>query len=776
MKFLTALPIIFSITISSGCIAYNLIKVDAPRIIQPNEEFEVYINITPCEAIAGAQCNFSFNKDVLIAEDIINGGIFEYWANDIYENFTRIDNQNGSIYNIVAFSSNSTNSEGIFARIVFLAKGEGNSWLDIVDAVISDEEGNKTIIEVINGSIFVDATPPNITFYSPNEFFSRNISLIWGAKDNYSPEEKIFYSYSLDGGEWSEWNNSNETFFELDAGNYTFMLKAKDEAGNLRYENFSFCVRDNSPPEIKNLKIYKINGSVNISCDISDDFGIQEVFLILNGINYSMEKNENYFFNSSLPSGIYNYTIVAIDKSGNKNTSDGNFSINSPPDKPSLISPSNGTTNVGINTILSWQCSDVDGDILTYDIYFGTFSNPPYKETVSNTNYNPGTLSYSTTYYWRIVAKDGEYENSSDIWQFTTMAYTPPTPPPPANLPPACSLNANVSYGYAPLYVNFIMNGSDSDGSIIAWELDVDNDGIAEYSGNSLPSTKSHIYAISGNYTAKLTVRDDKGAISTSNISIFVRANISVDFEFIPIRPAPGVRVNFYSLVEAINYTWQFGDGSIAYGKNVSHSFARDGKYRVKLNVSDGFYYYEKNYTVDVVIPDFYVEARYLPEKPKKGEKITIFLNINNDGGYSENVKCSVFLDGKEQFFSFNISEKYEKEIYAQGISKIKIFVDPENEIEEKNEGNNELEFSIKYAGINLIYLAIIPFIAIVALSYLLLRKKKVVIEEERIEKCSVCLGLFKEEANIIRCDCGALYHKSCAKRVKNCINCGKKL
>ncbi|MDH7507707.1 MAG: hypothetical protein QHH15_08005, partial [Candidatus Thermoplasmatota archaeon] len=96
---------------------------------------------------------------------------------------------------------------------------------------------------------------------------------------------------------------------------------------------------------------------------------------------------------------------------------------NNPPNPPSNPSPADGSTSVDINADLSWYCSDPDGNPLTYDIYFGTNSNPPLVQSnQSSTNYDPGTLSYDTTYYWMIVAWDNhEASNSSPIWHFTTI-------------------------------------------------------------------------------------------------------------------------------------------------------------------------------------------------------------------------------------------------------------------------------------------------------------------------------------------------------------------
>lgn len=97
---------------------------------------------------------------------------------------------------------------------------------------------------------------------------------------------------------------------------------------------------------------------------------------------------------------------------------------NSPPTKPSNLSPWDGAVSVSITPLLSWVCSDPGGDSLVYDIYFGTNPNPPLvKSSHTSTVYNPGSLSYSTTYYWRVVAKDSKGGTTyGDVWRFTTMS------------------------------------------------------------------------------------------------------------------------------------------------------------------------------------------------------------------------------------------------------------------------------------------------------------------------------------------------------------------
>lgn len=103
---------------------------------------------------------------------------------------------------------------------------------------------------------------------------------------------------------------------------------------------------------------------------------------------------------------------------------------NLPPLTPSNPSPANNTTNVSTSTSLSWTCSDPDQDPLTYDIYFGKSNNPSLaKSGITTTSYQPTSLIQSTTYHWKIVAKDNHGNSTvSPIWTFTTIGTGPNLP------------------------------------------------------------------------------------------------------------------------------------------------------------------------------------------------------------------------------------------------------------------------------------------------------------------------------------------------------------
>jgi formylglycine-generating enzyme required for sulfatase activity len=73
---------------------------------------------------------------------------------------------------------------------------------------------------------------------------------------------------------------------------------------------------------------------------------------------------------------------------------------------------------------LSWICTHPNGDTLTYDIYFGTSSNPSLVNIGQTENYyDPGDLIDEMTYFWKIKAYDDDLNSTtSDIWEFTTTS------------------------------------------------------------------------------------------------------------------------------------------------------------------------------------------------------------------------------------------------------------------------------------------------------------------------------------------------------------------
>ena len=68
---------------------------------------------------------------------------------------------------------------------------------------------------------------------------------------------------------------------------------------------------------------------------------------------------------------------------------------------------------------LQWSGNDVDDDIVGYDVYFGTDSNPSLQASdITNTQLTVSVAS-GTVYYWNVTTKDSEGNTSeSGVYQF----------------------------------------------------------------------------------------------------------------------------------------------------------------------------------------------------------------------------------------------------------------------------------------------------------------------------------------------------------------------
>lgn len=86
------------------------------------------------------------------------------------------------------------------------------------------------------------------------------------------------------------------------------------------------------------------------------------------------------------------------------------------------ISPENGAllTTSSTTVTLQWSAEDLDGDITSYDIYFGTTSDPGLlAEDLSTTTLANVTISAGQTYYWKVVTQDAlGNESNSEIFRF----------------------------------------------------------------------------------------------------------------------------------------------------------------------------------------------------------------------------------------------------------------------------------------------------------------------------------------------------------------------
>jgi hypothetical protein len=189
---------------------------------------------------------------------------------------------------------------------------------------------------------------------------------------------------------------------------------------------------------------------------------------------------------------------------------------NNPPDVPSNPNPPNGATGVVIDPVLSWECSDPDGDTLVFDIYLGTSADnlTPIKQDYASKSYHVMDLAYSTTYYWKIVAKDGKGGvKEGPVWSFTTQSQGQTNNPP--NTPSSPSPQDNATG--VPINVILSWECSDPDNDPLVFDIyfgvSQNNLGLL-VSNHSTSSFEVKNLAYNTTYYWKVVAKDSKGAIS----------------------------------------------------------------------------------------------------------------------------------------------------------------------------------------------------------------------------------------------------------------------
>ena len=133
---------------------------------------------------------------------------------------------------------------------------------------------------------------------------------------------------------------------------------------------------------------------------------------------------------AGIPPGTYNTTLtILVPAATNVDVPITMTVPNTPPTAPANPAPANGATNQPLALTLDWTASDPDfGQVVTYDLYFSTVQalvdtlNPAARLASDFTNSEAGLsgLGNLTTYYWRIVAKDGVTTTPGPTWSFST--------------------------------------------------------------------------------------------------------------------------------------------------------------------------------------------------------------------------------------------------------------------------------------------------------------------------------------------------------------------
>jgi Glucodextranase, domain B/Bacterial Ig domain len=233
--------------------------------------------------------------------------------------------------------------------------------------------------------------------------------------------------------------------------------------------------------------------------------GEGRVFVIL-GVVYGDSNEENILYHGEVP-GI---TITA-GETNNLGT------IDAYPFAPILISPQSGS-NVPIdNFSLNWTFVE---NAYEYRVLVSTndsFGNPIINETTINTTYSPSGLLASTTYYWKVFARDihaNQGVESNEVWSFIPQESSDITPPTVEITSPTSSSSFNTNSST----VNIGGTASDNVGvTQVTW---VNSRGGSGTASGTTSWSATGIALSFGTNVITVTARDEAGNTGTDILTV----------------------------------------------------------------------------------------------------------------------------------------------------------------------------------------------------------------------------------------------------------------
>jgi len=231
---------------------------------------------------------------------------------------------------------------------------------------------------------------------------------------------------------------------------------------------------------------------------------------------------------------------------------------------------SNVTRAMTFEPVQFWaNASDADGTVTGYLWDFGDGATSTEADPVHN-------YSDSGAYDVRLSVNDDD--GSSASFEFRFMV---------DDRSPFCAIDAPALEGTIEDRFVLTANASDPDGTISGWAWDL-GDGA-----RSISKQVKHAYKRPGNYTVRLTVRDDDGSESAALAEIVIIDTLPEAVASLTTAQADTFkRIQFIGersrdLEGPVTFQWDFGDGNGSIEPSPYHAYSLPGDYNATLTVRD---------------------------------------------------------------------------------------------------------------------------------------------------------------------------------------------
>jgi hypothetical protein len=375
-----------------------VVNVSVPSgTINPGGHFAVSINVTPNNAIAGMQFNFTYNPAIVAVDSVTEGNLLKQGGASTYFSAGTINNVTGNVsgvFGAITTPGQTVSTAGTFAILNMTAVSGGSSALTLSNVVIGDAAGNSIPATVNSGTVNINR-PPVLNSIG-NKTANEGALLTFTISATDPDGDTLTYSASnLPSG--GAFNASTRTFSWTPG--YT-------QAGS--YPNVRFQVSDGSLIAAENITITVNNANRSPVLDPIGNKTVSEGALLTFTISATDPDGDTLTYSASnVPSGgAFNtstrtfswtpgYTQAGSYPNVRFQVSDGSLitaenitiTVNNADRSPVLNSIGNKTVNEGVLITFTISATDPDGDTLTYSA-----SNLP-----SGGTFNTSTRTFSWT-------------------------------------------------------------------------------------------------------------------------------------------------------------------------------------------------------------------------------------------------------------------------------------------------------------------------------------------------------------------------------------------
>ena len=259
-------------------------------------------------------------------------------------------------------------------------------------------------------------------------------------------------------------------------------------------------------------------------------------------VNLTAHSYSGYIFDHWSGDASGTSPTIIITMNSNK-TIVANFSeiqpVNHPPYKPANVEPTDGATNISINSTLTVHVIDPNNDEMDVDFYGREQGYPSFSligsihvSNDSDASIVWGGLNYSKTYEWYVIVNDTYLENKSEIWKFMTKSYQNLNPIVKIVKPQKKTLyifNKRICKFSKALVVGKIeveVNANDPDGNISRVEFWINHHGSTHYTRKFVDDTPPFKWLWNevaiGRYTIEVVAYDNQNSSVTKTIDVFM--------------------------------------------------------------------------------------------------------------------------------------------------------------------------------------------------------------------------------------------------------------